>query len=394
MSFRKLLRRDPISKTYYYKRYVDYPDLSNVRKVLVVVFKNIGDVVLASSVFAVLKRFIPDATIDALVNSGTEEVLMGNPDINLIHVFNRDALKNGTLSKVKEEYRLLRSIRSSKYDLSIVLSTGVRGKNLAYLSGARIRVGLDSKKMSSFVQKRLLTIPVSQAPANRHYVERNLDCLRKIGVFPDMELKTPTFFEGERARFRVKKLLVKAGIKDVPYILFHPTSRWMFKCWPYEKTANLIDLIWEDLRIPVVLTSGPDDSEISYVKNVLSSIKNDVVDFSGILSLRELGALIRGAKLFFGVDSAPMHISSAVKTPSVVLFGPTSERDWGPWGEGHRVLTLNTYSCRPCNRDGCGGSKVSECLTELDAHRVFSVVKEQLSLQKRNSDSKGEGSIQ
>ncbi len=152
----------------------------------------------------------------------------------------------------------------------------------------------------------------------------------------------------------------------------------MFKCWPYEKVAKLIDLIQGELQIPVILTSGPDGSEISYIKYVLSSIKTDVVSFSGILSLRELGAIIREAKLFVGIDSAPMHISSAVKTPVVALFGPTSELEWGPWGDGHRVITLSSYSCRPCNRDGCGGSKVSECLTDLEVSKVFNVIKEQL----------------
>jgi heptosyltransferase-3 len=359
--------------------YGDYPDLSNVRKVLVIVFKNIGDVVLTSPVYTVLKRSLPGATVDALVNSGTEEVLMDNPYINHIHVLNREVLKKGLFSQVKEEFRLLRSIRSSKYDLSVVLSTGGRGKYLGYLSGARIRVGLDSKKMSQFLQKRLLTIPVRQAPANRHYIERNLDCLRRIGIFPDINLKSTIFFEGDKARYRIKKLLAKAKVgDDDAYIIFHPTSRWMFKCWPYEKVAELIDLIQGEFHIPVVLTSGPDSSEMSYIKNVLSSVKSEVVNFSGILSLRELGALIHGARLFIGIDSAPMHISSAVKTFIIALFGPTSELDWGPWGEGHRVITLSSYSCRPCNRDGCGGSKVSECLTELEVSKVFNVIKEQL----------------
>ncbi len=359
--------------------YGDYPDLSRVRKILVTIFKNIGDVVLASPVFSVLKNNFPEAEIDAVVNRGTEEVLMGNPYINHIHILNREAFKKGMIFQIKEEFRLFRLVRSKRYDMAIALKAGDRGQYLAYLSGAKIRIGVESKKKPSFWKRRFLTIAVRRPPSNRHNIEKNLDYLRRIGIFPDEELKSPTFFEGENARFRVKQLLAKTVIKDgTPYIVVHPTSRWMFKCLPYEKAAELIDLIQGELQIPVVLTSGPDSSEMSYIKNVLSSVKNEVVNFSGVLSLRELGALIRAARLFVGIDSAPMHISSAVKTPIVALFGPTSELDWGPWGNGHRVITLSSYSCRPCNRDGCGGSKVSECLTDLEVSKVFNVIKEQM----------------
>jgi heptosyltransferase-3 len=155
----------------------------------------------------------------------------------------------------------------------------------------------------------------------------------------------------------------------------------MFKCWPHEKVAELIDLIQGELEIPVVLTSGPDEQERAYIKDLLDRIDTEVIDLSGILSLKELGAVIRGARLFFGIDSAPMHISAALKTPVVVLFGPTSSVDWGPWpprGEGHRIITSTRHDCIPCGRDGCDGSKVSDCLIDLDIATVFQAVKEQL----------------
>ncbi|HET9337554.1 MAG TPA: glycosyltransferase family 9 protein, partial [Casimicrobiaceae bacterium] len=75
------------------------------------------------------------------------------------------------------------------------------------------------------------------------------------------------------------------------------------------------------------------------------------------------------ARAFVGVDSAPMHIASATGTPSVALFGPSSEIAWGPWRVPHRVVT-SAHPCRPCGLDGCGGSKVSECLTTLPVDRV------------------------
>ena len=93
------------------------------------------------------------------------------------------------------------------------------------------------------------------------------------------------------------------------------------------------------------------------------------MNLAGKLSLKELGALTARARLFIGVDSMPMHLAAAMGTPTVALFGPSSENIWGPWNVEQRIVT-STHSCRPCGVDGCGGSKVSECLTLLPVDAV------------------------
>jgi heptosyltransferase-3 len=91
-----------------------------------------------------------------------------------------------------------------------------------------------------------------------------------------------------------------------------------------------------------------------------------------------MGALSMRARLFVGVDSAPMHIAAAAGTPVVALFGPSGEKEWGPWRVPHRVV-VSGHPCRPCGNDGCGGSKVSECLTQLPVDWVHSAVNELLA---------------
>jgi heptosyltransferase-3 len=65
-----------------------------------------------------------------------------------------------------------------------------------------------------------------------------------------------------------------------------------------------------------------------------------------------------------------MHIAAAMQTPVIVLFGPSGEKQWGPWMVPHRVVASLEHPCRPCGNDGCGGGKVSECLTTLPVQRV------------------------
>jgi heptosyltransferase-3 len=65
-----------------------------------------------------------------------------------------------------------------------------------------------------------------------------------------------------------------------------------------------------------------------------------------------------------------MHSAAAMGTPVVVLFGPSGEMQWGPWGVAARVIASDAHPCRPCGLDGCGGGKVSDCLTTLPVARV------------------------
>jgi heptosyltransferase-3 len=92
------------------------------------------------------------------------------------------------------------------------------------------------------------------------------------------------------------------------------------------------------------------------------------------LSLTELAALTREARAFVGVDSAPMHIAAAVQTPVVALFGPSGDIEWAPWQVPHRIVASTEYPCRPCGNDGCGGGKISECLTTLPVARVHAAL--------------------
>ena len=161
-------------------------------------------------------------------------------------------------------------------------------------------------------------------------------------------------------------------------MVVHPTSRWMFKTWRLDGYAEVIDYIQNNLNWAVMVTSGPDKKELDAIREIRKRCQIKPVDLSGQLNLKQLGCLIAGGKFFFGVDSAPMHIAAAVKTPVIALFGPSGDHMWGPWGEGHLVIKKD-WPCRPCGEDGCQGSKVSKCLVEITTDEVISGIETQLN---------------
>jgi lipopolysaccharide heptosyltransferase III len=352
---------------------VDAIDPGALARALVIKLRHHGDVLLASPVFSVLKNHAPRMEIDALVYADTRDMLALHPAIAEIHVVDRAWKAAGPVARLVSEWRLLSRLRARRYDLVVHLSEHPRGAWLARALGARFAVAPDyaDKPRSwknSFTHRYALP-----KNARRHRVELNLDALRRLGIHPGDDERALVLVPGEPAERRVDALLAEAGLAAKGYVHFHPGSRWQFKCWPADKAAALVDEL-EGRGERVVLTGAPDPAERELIADIVSRARAKPVDLSGKLGLKELAALAARAKLFVGVDSAPMHIAAAMRTRVIALFGPSGELEWGPWQVAHRVVASSAHPCRPCGNDGCGGGKLSECLTHLPLASVLSAV--------------------
>ncbi|MEO8508703.1 MAG: putative lipopolysaccharide heptosyltransferase III [Betaproteobacteria bacterium] len=344
-----------------------------VRRALVTKLRHHGDVLLTSPVFTTLKRAAPGIEIDALVYEETAPMLTGHPAIAEVHTIDRNWKKRGVPTQLREEWSLLRRLRAREYDLLVHLTEHPRGLTLARLLHPRWAVTRERDRRSALWRRHFTHFYRLPARTERHVVEQNLDALRRIGVHPDEADRRLVLVPGAEAERRVAQLLAEHGLTPKDFVQVHPGSRWLFKCWPAERTAALVGLIVADGHA-VVLTGAPDDRERALVAAVLAATRPAtrarVVDLTGALSMRELAALTGCARAFAGVDSAPMHIAAAMRTPTLALFGPSSEIAWGPWRVPQRVVVSTAFPCRPCGLDGCGGGKVSECLTTLPVERV------------------------
>jgi heptosyltransferase III len=345
----------------------DAVPLGECGRALVVKLRHHGDVLLAAPVLSVLKAHAPAIEVDALVYDDTAPMLAGHPALAQLHTVGRRWRSLGALGRLREEKRLFAELRARRYGLVVHLSEHTRGAWLARALGARWRVGpIDPGRGAWWRRSFTHLYPLIR---NRHHVEVNLDALRRIGVQPGTAERKVVFVPGKAAEERVRDLVLE------PFVHMHPASRWHFKCWPAERNAALADrLAAEGHR--VVMTSAPD--EAGFVDEILARMKSQAVNLAGKLSLKELGALTARARLFIGVDSMPMHLAAAMGVPTVALFGPSSEVVWGPWNVEQRVVTT-THSCRPCGADGCGGGKVSECLTLLGVDPVHAAAQELLA---------------
>ena len=350
----------------------DAVDLAQVRRALVVKLRHHGDVLLASPVIATLKRHAPHADVDALVYADTAEMLSLHPALDRLHLVVRAWKSRSALERARAEFRLYSELRGRRYDLLVHLSEHPRGAWLARALGCRYAVAPAATGKRAFWKRSFSHLYPLPACGGRHAVELNLDALRRIGLQPGDDERKLVLVPGEEAEARVAQLLAERGAPE-RYIHLHPASRWQFKCWTPERSAALIDRLHARGEC-VVMTAAPDEREVALVAAILGRCARAPVDLSGELSLKMLAALTRRARLFVGVDSAPMHIAAAMGTPVVALFGPSGESEWSPWKVPHRVVTSAGHACRPCGNDGCGGGKVSECLTSIPVDAVIEAI--------------------
>lgn len=343
----------------------DIPDFSKVKKVLIIKLRHLGDVVLSTPVISILKNRYPHLVLDVLINEEGKELLEGLEQINQVILYKR--LKG--FIKFKIDYRLFKQIRNQGYDLVINLTEGDKGNLLAFVSKAIYKVGQEGSCFQAYLTHRY-----KRTEGKKHSVDKNLDALRRIGIYPEPFEKTLLLPPLKKQELELKAVLADKAIQD--YIVLHPVSRWMYKS-PRVKT--FIEVV-KQLPYKVLITGSNDGLkkdalssegfEARYIDQILEHCPNAQF-FSTGNSIKTLAALIKHAQGLITVDTLPLHLASCLKVPTVCLFGPTSEIDWGPWNNPQAQVITYDKACRACYKDGCGGGKLSDCLEEITPEQII-----------------------
>lgn len=350
----------------------DAVDFQNINRILVIKLQLLGDVLLTTPLYSVIKQQFPQIKIDVLIYKETASVLDENPHINHTYHIDRTWKEQGTTIQLVNEYKLLKQMQTNDYDLVINLTDRWRGGWLTHFVKPEYSVSSAYAHRRGKRWRKIFTHIYSVPKQNRHTVEANLDAIRRLGIDLQLANKKLILKIKHLSVEKVNRVLTEYQLNAKKVIVIHPTSRWMFKSWNPGAFSRTVDFLIEH-GFSIVLISGPQADEIEYVKSIQAGTKNSVVNLAGQLSLNECAALIKVADCFVGLDSVAMHIAAAVDTPCVALFGPTSDRTWYPWSVKHKIIAED-FECRPCGLKGCGDGMRSECIQAIKPETVVQAV--------------------
>jgi len=358
-------------------------------RILVVTLRRLGDVLFATPLIASLRRAYPRAVIDVLVFEATAGILAGNPDIDRVLTM---PPRGGVWRGLALALRL-----AKRYHLAVSTQSGDRPTGFALMAGRRHAGPVDGGVRGAL---RRLALSRSVAPQpGLHRLEEMLRLADALGIARVGHLVCPGGVRRPQSVRNAADVLVEASH---PYAVLHAAPMFVYKRWMTEGWRALA----AGLRargLKIVATGGPHAAERAYLDEIWADLP-DIVRCDGQLSWPELAALLASARLFVGPDTSVTHLAAATGCATVVLFGPTDPRLWGPvpaggldpmWTASGTIqrrknvwLVQNPLSCLPCQHEGCERhvSSFSRCLDELAPAQVLHAVDAALGAQSLSAD--------
>ncbi len=335
-------------------------DWKKVGRVLVVRLRSIGDTVLATPSLFALKRFLPEASIDILLEDWVAPVLDGFP-----HVDNIITVQKSSTSRA----RVARQLRARHYDVVYNLHGGSTAALMSRATGAAHRVGQERYQYARLHNHIAPSSSLLWEREKTHSVEQQLALLGWTGVPVSDRPPTQLAVTGDAAN-RISARLRGVDLETTPFAVIHPAAAFDTKRWDAEK-FGLVAGELAARELPVIVLTTP--KEAGLIDELRRATRSKVHAFTD-LSLPEITALLSSARLFVGNDSGIAHIAAAVGTPSVVIFGSSNRAHWGPWARNAAEMVFEEMDCQPCHGYYCEKFAQPECIERVKVERVTAAV--------------------
>jgi len=320
-----------------------------MRRILVIQTAFIGDVILATAMLENLYAAYPAAKIDILVRQGADELFVGHPYIHAVHVW--DKKKN----KYQHLFQIIKTVRSNKYDVVINLQRYLATGVITVLSGAKKTIGFDKNPLGFLFSEVVAhqfgagvqavssaATPNASNSTALHETARNHTLLASLTT---ASVAKPALYPS------AENFAVVQKYQSAPYICMSPGSVWETKKMPVK---NWIDFIGAVPSNYIIYLMGAPNETALCAEILGGSSRGGVINIAGELNLLEAAALIKGARLNYVNDSAPMHLASATNAPVAAIYCSTIPAfGYGPLSAIQFILeSLEPLPCKPCGLHG------------------------------------------
>jgi len=335
----------------------------NIKTILLIRFGSLGDVVLTTPVIGAVRDAFPNAYIAMLVGSRSADIVSADPRLDEVIFFKRDAKGSKGLEEMRKVTDLL---RGRDFDVSVDMQRKFRSAYVAYKGKVRCRIGYHQPRAF------LCSIKVPDE-VNKHAVDRNLDLVKPLGI-ENASREPKMHISDEDRLFAIQRFEAHGLTSGEPILGIFPGAGWRPRCWMPERFAQVADLAVQNNNARVVVFGGLGEEDI--VESVAKNMNSKPVLMNEKVTLRQLAGMIERCDVMLSNDTGPMHISVAIGTKTVALFGPGNHIKFQPIGEKHTTIR-HDVPCSPCKQftDKC---KDNICMKMITVDEVWDAVRRSL----------------
>jgi heptosyltransferase-2 len=321
---------------------------------LVIQTSFLGDTVLTTPLLVQLANRGP---VDIVTTPAAATLLRGHPAVREVIAYDKRGAESGLFGL----WSLASRLRETKYDVAFLAQGSLRSAVLAWLAGIPSRLGFATSSGRWLYTQR---VPYRE---DLHHAARLLQLARPNGREATPEELRPSLAPGEPERREVDALLKEHGVaQGTTLIGMAPGSVWGTKRWTYY--PELAPLLADAGRVVIVGSAADREAAAAIVAAAPAAI-----DASGRLSLLASAELIGRCGVLVTNDSAPLHLASAMGTPTLALFGPTVPAfGFGVLAPDSAEMGIDSLPCRPCDRHGPKRCPLGHhrCMRDLSAIAV------------------------
>ena len=299
------------------------------KKILILRFSSIGDIVLTSAVVRCLKKAFPESELHYATKHPYASIVKNNPNIDKVHLLSKSLPS------------LIRTFRREDFDFILDLHKNLR---TLLIKAALLKRSASFPKQN--FRKYLLTHFKMQRLPIAHVVDRYFEAVKNLGVRNDG--KGLDFFIPPEDRLSLKEL---PDSHRSAYVAVVISATYTTKQFPETKLLSVIDR----LNSPVILIGGA--AEIEMGKRIAESRPEKVFNACGKYNLEESAWLLKNAAKVLSNDTGMMHIAAALQKEISVTWGNTVPAfGMSPYfgnGPGREFrFEVKDLPCRPCSKLG------------------------------------------
>jgi heptosyltransferase-2 len=313
------------------------------KKILVVRHRFIGDTVLTVPFLRNLHYEYPQAQIDVLVEKMAGSFLKHCPYINhLINFENIEVPREKQVPKWKNLLNHINLLRAENYDMAFILKRSFSSAMLCAFAGIPKRISFDTEHRGFMLTCK------TPYDLTKHESECFLDLLRASDIpVKDNYLEAWT---GEEEAKHIHNLLKDNINPAQKKVLINASASNPNKMWSVASYARTIEELVNSFNVQVFFIGTRKDEQTyeTILQALPKELKTFPVNLIGKTNVLESTELLKHMDLVIGVDSGILHLSAAVNTPTIAIFGPMNDKKWAPLGDANTIITA-PVACRPCN---------------------------------------------